>query len=86
MMDFKPSIYNTLSHKAKDSQPELPGFALLESIPIRFDFHVEGEQVQNLLSMTPHLFRMGKEGAQRLRNTQSLSDTASCILNVYRPL
>lgn len=86
LLGLKSIIYDTLSHKAKDSQPELPGFTLLESIPIRFDFQVEGEQVQNLLSMTPHVFRMGKEGAQRLRKTQSLSDTASCILNVYRPL
>ena len=35
--------------------------------------------------MTPHLFRIGKQGAQRLSQTQTLTDTASCILNIYRP-
>ena len=62
----------------------LPGFALLKSIPIRFSFTVEGQQVQNLFAMTPHLFRVSKAGAERLRNTQSLTDTASCVLNVFR--
>ena len=42
------------------------------------------EQVQNLFSMTPHVFRIGKSGAERLRNTARLSDTASCVLNIYR--
>ena len=64
--------------------PELPGFELVKSIPIRFSFTVEGEQVQNLFSMTPHVFRIGKDGAERLKNTRTLTDTASCVLNVYR--
>ena len=85
-MGLKHIIYDEIHLKPKDSQPELPGFQKLRSVPIRFSFRVEGEQVQNLLSMTPHLFRIGKEGADRLRSTESLSDTASCILNVYRPL
>ena len=86
LLGLKSIIYNELTHKEKDSQPLLPGFQMIESVPIRFSFRLEGEQVQNLLSMTPHLFRIGKEGAARLRSTESLCDTASCILNVYRPL
>ena len=45
---------------------------------------VEGEQVQNLLSMTPHVYRISKEGAARLAATEKLTDTASAVLNVYR--
>jgi len=30
------------------------------------------------------VFRIGKEGAKRLEETQVLTDTASCMLNVYR--
>ena len=86
LMGLKSIIYDEIIHKPKDSEPELPGFWKLESIPIRFSFQVEGEQIQNLFSMTPHVFRIGKEGAERLRKTQTLSDTASCILNVYKPL
>ena len=84
LMGLKSIIYDEILLKEKDSVPNLPGFTLLESIPIRFSFTVEGEQVRNLFSMTPHVFRIGKNGAQRLRQTQILTDTASCVLNVYR--
>ena len=84
LLGLKSIIYPELKFKEKDSVPELPGFDLVKSIPIRFTFTVEGEQIQNLFSMTPHVFRIGKEGADRLKNTQTLTDTASCVLNVYR--
>ena len=84
LLGLKSVIYDSLIRKEKDSVPDLPGFTRLASIPIRFDFTVEGEQVQNLFSMTPHVFRIGKEGAARLRQTERLSDTASCVLNVFR--
>lgn len=84
LLGLKGIIYDQLNFKEKDTVPELSGFERLESIPIRFDFTVEGEQIQNLFSMTPHVFRIGKEGADRLRRTEILSDTASCVLNVFR--
>ena len=84
LLGLKKIIYDQLIFREKDTIPELPGFALLESIPIRFTFTVEGAQVQNLFAMTPHLFRVSKAGADRLRGTQSLTDTASCVLNVFR--
>ena len=84
LLGLKSIIYPELKFKEKDTVPELPGFELVKSVPIRFSFTVEGQQVQNLFSMTPHVFRIGKEGAQRLKNTQILTDTASCVLNVYR--
>ncbi len=84
LLGLKSVIYPELKHRQKDSVPDLPGFRLVQSVPIRFVFTVEGEQVQNLFSMTPHVFRIGKEGARRLAQTQRLTDTASCVLNVYR--
>ena len=84
LLALKSIIYPELKLKEKDSVPELPGFQLHKSVPIRFTFTVEGEQIQNLFSMTPHVFRIGKEGAQRLKNTKILTDTASCVLNIYR--
>ena len=86
LLGLKSIIYPTLTHKEKDVTPEVPGFALVESIPIRFTFTVEGQQVQDLLSMTPHVYRISKEGAQRLSETETLTDTASCMLNIFRPL
>ena len=84
LLGLKSIIYPELKFKEKDTVPELPGFRLEESVDIRFSFTVEGEQVQNLFSMTPHVFRISKEGAERLQNTHTLTDTASCVLNVYR--
>ena len=84
LLGLKGIIYPELKFKEKDTIPSLPGFTLVRSRPIRFSFAVEGEQVKNLFSMTPHVFRIGKEGAQRLAETDFLSDTASCVLNIYR--
>ena len=84
LLGLKSIIYDRLVFKEKDTVPELPGFELVKTVPIRFSFTVEGKQVQNLFSMTPHVFRIGKAGGERLRNTDHLTDTASCVLNVYR--
>jgi len=84
LLGLKTIIYDQLHHKEKDTVPELPGFTLAKSVPIRFSFTVEGQQVRNLFSMTPHVFRIGREGARRLAETGCLTDSASCVLNVYR--
>ncbi len=84
LLGLKGIIYDKLNFKEKNTVPELEGFELVESVPIRFTFTVEGKQVQNLFSMTPHVFRIGKDGAERLRKTEVLTDTASCVLNVFR--
>ena len=86
LLGLKSIIYPELKFKEKDSVPELPGFERIRTVPIRFSFTVEGPQVQNLLSMTPHVYRISKEGAERLAATDKLTDTASCVLNVFRPV
>lgn len=83
LLGLKRIIYKELVFKEKDTTPQLAGFTLLQSIPIRFSFTVEGAQVQNLLSMTPHVYRITKEGAQRLAEVSVLNDTASVMLNVF---
>ena len=84
LLGLKSIIYDQLNFKEKNTVPELPGFRLVQSRPIRFTFTVEGQQIQNLFSMTPHVFRIGKAGAERLARTEILTDTASCVLNVYQ--
>ena len=86
LMGLKSIIYPETLLKDKDSVPQLPGFELLSTTPVRFEFTAQGEQIGNLLSMTPHFWRISAEGAKRLRETQTLTDTASCVVNVYRPL
>ena len=86
LLGLKRIIYPQLNLKEKDSVPEIPGFQLVESVPVKFTFTVEDQQVQNLLYMTPHVYRIGKEGAEKLRQTQKLTDTASCVINLYKPI
>lgn len=86
LLGLKGIIYKELIFKEKDTTPQLEGFRLLESIPIRFSFTVEGEQVRNLLSMTPHVYRITKDGAGRLSEVSTLTDTASVMLNVFKAL
>ena len=86
LLGLKSVIYPELKLKEKDSVPELSGFERIRSVPIRFTFTVEKEQVQNLLAMTPHLYRISKEGAARLAATEKLTDTASAVLNIFRKI
>ena len=84
LLGLKSIIYPSLLHKEKVTTGELPGFRLEDSRAVKFSFTVEGRQVMNLLSMTPHLYRINAEGAAALRQTERLTDTASCVLNLYR--
>ncbi|MCI6729541.1 MAG: methyltransferase domain-containing protein [Firmicutes bacterium] len=84
LLGLKRIIYPELLHREKDSVPVLPGFRLLETRPVRFSFRVEGAQIQNLLSMTPHFWRITREGAARLAAQTALEDTASAVINLYR--
>ena len=85
LMGLKSIIYPEILLKDKICVPELEGFRLVSSTPVRFEFTVRGEQIGNLLSMTPHYWRISAQGAKRLKETQTLTDTASCVVNIYKP-
>lgn len=84
LLGLKRIIYDRLTHKEKHTTQELPGLTRLHSQHIAFDFTLTKEQIPWLFAMTPHLFRIGKAGAARLAQAQTLGDRASCVLNVYR--
>ena len=80
---LKLVIYDRVFQKEKEGMTQLPGFSLLKTLSVSFEFTVRDQQVQDLLSMTPHVYRIGRAGAERLRQTQVLTDRASCILGLY---
>lgn len=83
--ELKKIIYPEILHKEKTLHPMLSGFRAVEEKTLEFSFTLNDNlTVQNLFSMTPHVWRISKEGALRLQNTQSLSDSAQVIFNVYR--
>ena len=84
LLGLKRIIYDRLTHKEKHTAQDFPGLTRLHSQHIAFDFTLTKEQIPWLFAMTPHLFRIGKAGAARLAQAQTLEDRASCVLNVYR--
>ena len=83
--NLKSLIYPELLHRPKDLTPVLPGFELIEQRTLRFDIMLtQRSQIQDLLAMTPHFWRITKEGAQRAAEAQTLRDAAHIRLNLYR--
>lgn len=84
LMRLKSVIYPEILRKDKVLHADLDGFRLAQSETLEFDFTLTDHgQVQNLLSMTPHFWRISKEGADRLAQTETLSDRAQVIFNLY---
>ncbi len=82
---LKSLIYPELHHKEKELHPQLPGFTRLHEETLEFSFCLDdAQQVENLLSMTPHFWRITKDGAQRLAQVSRLEDRAQVIFNVYQ--
>ena len=84
LSSLKSVIYPTLLEREKDLHPRLDSFTLLHEETLRFDFTLEDPaMVQNLLYMTPHAWRISREGALALEQAECLSDTAEVVFNVY---
>ncbi len=85
LLGLKQIIYPEILRKEKVLHKELAGFTLQHTETLEFTFTLDDpQQVQNLLSMTPHYFRISREGAARLAATSQLTDTAQVIFNLYR--
>lgn len=85
LMGLKQIIYPEILRKEKTIHPALSGFTLEHTETLEFTFTLsEQAQVRNLLAMTPHYFRISREGALRLDRTDCLTDTAQVIFNLYR--
>lgn len=85
LLGLKEIIYPQLLLKEETLAPQYEDFTLEAEIPVDFSFTLNSApMVQNLLSMTPHFWRIGKEGAARAAETQSLTDTARVLFRLYR--
>ena len=84
LLGMKSVIYPKLTEKEKTPEASIPGFTLVEQQDVVFDLHLQGQQVQNLLCMTPHLYRISREGLQRLQDLDTLRDRACCRVRLYK--
>ena len=81
---LKQIIYPELLEKEKHLHQELPHFSLLHSETLHFTFSLsDAKTVHDLLYMTPHVWRISKQGAELLAQTDALTDTAEVIFNIY---
>ncbi len=81
---LKQIIYPEILEKSEMNHAFL-GFSAPEQTHLAFDFSVEGrEMVQDLLWMTPHVWRISKEGAARAAETTRLDDRAEVDFWRYR--
>jgi 23S rRNA (guanine745-N1)-methyltransferase len=84
LMGLKSLIYSELVEK-QEKHPDCPGFRLLSQETLEFPISLkEPGEVLELLSMTPHFWRITKEGAQRAAEAQTLADTAQVELRLYQ--
>ena len=84
---LKSLIYPELLDRPKDLSPTLPGFEHIDSRELQFEIMLTNQsQIQDLLAMTPHYWRITKEAAHRAAETDTLRDTAHVRLNLYRKL
>ena len=82
---LKALIYPELLDRPKDLSPTLPGFEQIEARELRFDIMLTNQaQIQDLLAMTPHFWRITREGARRAAEAAALRDAAHVRLNRYR--
>lgn len=81
---LKELIYPELISKPKDLTPSLPGFILTEQRDVHFEILLtDDSQVADLLAMTPHYWRITRDGARRAAEAEALCDTAHVRLNLY---
>ena len=85
LMGLKSIIYPEILRREKFQSQPLVGFTLLRHETLEFPFTLHDPvQLENLLSMTPHFWRISRDGAARLAGTDRLSDRAQVVFNVYR--
>lgn len=85
LMALKELIYPEITEKQENSAKDYPGFRLDEERTLEFDLELQSNtEIMQLLTMTPHLWRIGREGAQRAQKAQTLRDRVQVILRRYQ--
>ena len=84
LMGLKSIIYPEIFRREKRADTALPGFRLDAEEMLEFEFTLErSEDVMRLLSMTPHVMRITKEGMARAEAAERLTDRAQVCFRVY---
>lgn len=83
LLELKQSLYQKVKRHELPAAPE--GFELAEQIELRFTMALDSNRaVQQLLQMTPFVWRGSVEGKKSLQALDSLEVTAEFMLQKYR--
>ncbi len=84
LRELREIIYPVLKPARPIDMPAPAGFTALSSETIRYSAKLDGrEQIADLLSMTPHLYRASSEGKARVAALQTLSVSVDVRLTRY---
>lgn len=87
LMGLKSLIYSEIIEKQAKTVPELPGFRLHSFETLEFPIILRSNQeILQLLSMTPHFWRITRDGAQRAAEATHLTDTAQVEFRLYQKI
>lgn len=87
LMGLKNLIYSEITEKQEKTAKELPGFRLVSTETLSFPIALtSGEEVMQLLTMTPHFWRITREGAQRAASATELSDQTEVAFRLYQKI
>ncbi len=77
-------IYPELREKDKSAAPALEGLTHLATRTAEFDFSLQNAQeIADLLAMTPHFWRIGREGALAAQALTRLDEHAQVLFHIY---
>lgn len=87
LMTLKNIIYSKIIEKQAKKEPGYPGFTLVSQEMIEFPVELRSNvEIMQLLSMTPHFWRITKEGAARAAAAETLSDLAQVEFRLYQKI
>ena len=81
LLALRRLIYPEIREHGAGRPETLEGFRLERTETVEFPIALSGNrQVQDLLAMTPHFMRISKEGADRVRTAEGLTDRVQAVL------
>lgn len=85
LMGLKSLIYPQIVEKTAKTAPEYSGFHRILDETLMFPLSLDSNlDIEQLLWMTPHVWRINQEGAQRVKQATHLTDTAQVLFRLYR--
>ncbi|MEG1963539.1 MAG: hypothetical protein RR123_01535, partial [Clostridia bacterium] len=85
LFNLKKQLYTSPYANVIDEE-KLEGFAILATKKIKYNLNLQGDNIADLIKMTPYYYNTKKEDIQRLCNQANLTANLEFILRVYQKI